>query len=278
MSGEGREPWLRAADPEGDGASWVEVYRRYILIAAAIVITAFALAIWYAYDQGNGSGETPLVRADTTPIRRKPDNPGGLEVPDRDKLVYNRVRGDDVTEPVQLNAGPELPVAKPEPKEPEAPAIGAEYDRKVAGGVEVPDTEPDAALLDEPVTAAVTAEPEPVKPEPAKPEPAKPEPAKPAPAPAQTPAPASAPAAVKAGGYAVQLGAFGTEAAASQAWVTAQAKHASLKKLTMEIAPLAKDGKTLYRLRGAGLAEKAAADAVCASLKAAGQACFPVAR
>ncbi len=257
MSEDGREPWLRAADPEPDTSNWVELYRKYIMIAAGVVIVAFAIAIWYAYDKGRGAaiGEAPLVKADATPIRIKPNEPGGLDVPDRDKLVYNRVSGVEGEEPVQLNAGPELPIDKPEAKLPEPTETQA--------------TEP---LETVPEVADSTPVPPPADPEPAAAKPTAPTPAA-TPEPAK-PATAGMPAAA---GMMVQLGAFGTEAAATDAWKAAQKKFpGALGSLRMEIAPLQRTGqKPLYRLRGAGLADKAAADAVCATLKAGNQACFP---
>ncbi len=37
-------------------------------------------------------GEVPLIRADFGPVKVRPEKPGGMEVPDRDKLVYQRMQ------------------------------------------------------------------------------------------------------------------------------------------------------------------------------------------
>ncbi|MEE1569034.1 MAG: hypothetical protein V1255_03880, partial [Alphaproteobacteria bacterium] len=54
----------------------------------------FAFIIWFSYQQGyqEGSESTPrLITADVNPTKVRPDKPGGMEIPDQDKLVYNRV-------------------------------------------------------------------------------------------------------------------------------------------------------------------------------------------
>ena len=68
-------------------------------LVALVVIGVFAGGIWFAYQQGirHGSGGTgaadvPLIRADERPTKVKPENPGGMEVPDRDKLIYTQKR------------------------------------------------------------------------------------------------------------------------------------------------------------------------------------------
>lgn len=74
------------------------------------------------------------------------------------------------------------------------------------------------------------------------------------------------------GGWQVQLGAFGSEAAAKASWTTLSAKAAGLRGLR----PAYVHAGAVVRLRGAGLADRAAADKACASAKAAGGACFAV--
>ena len=37
--------------------------------------------------------EVPLIRAADGPVKIRPENPGGLQIPNRDKLVYGRRRG-----------------------------------------------------------------------------------------------------------------------------------------------------------------------------------------
>ena len=88
------------------------------------------------------------------------------------------------------------------------------------------------------------------------------------------PAPA-APAPVVAAGRAwrAQLGAYGSPAAAQAQWASLSRKIAALGGLQ----PSYEQAGTFTRLRAGPLANKAAADRVCAAAKAAGQPCFPVA-
>jgi cell division septation protein DedD len=106
--------------------------------------------------------------------------------------------------------------------------------------------------------------------------------AKPAPAPkpvavaAAKPAakPAPAPVAVAAGGkWRVQLGAYGSPAAAQGQWSTIARKVPALAGLR----PSYEQAGAFTRLRVGPLANRAAADRACAAAKGAGQACFAVA-
>ena len=92
------------------------------------------------------------------------------------------------------------------------------------------------------------------------------------------PATISAPAApfkpaLEAKTWRIQLGAFGTEANARNLWSRLSASNAALKPLD---SYLVKSGG-LTRLQAGPIASKAAADALCASLAKAGNACLPIA-
>src|SRR5207248_11241311 len=59
----------------------------------------FAGGLWFAYQQGlkhggviTGAADVPLIRADERPTKVRPEKPGGMEVPDRDKLIYTQKR------------------------------------------------------------------------------------------------------------------------------------------------------------------------------------------
>jgi hypothetical protein len=68
-------------------------------LVTLVVIGAFAGGLWFAYHQGlrhaggsTGAADVPLLRADERPTKVKPENPGGMEFPDRDKLIYTQKR------------------------------------------------------------------------------------------------------------------------------------------------------------------------------------------
>jgi hypothetical protein len=74
-------------------------FRGLMVSAAALAaVGVFAGGLWFAYHQGlrHGTvvsgGDVPLIRADERPTRVKPEKPGGMEIPDRDKLIYTQKR------------------------------------------------------------------------------------------------------------------------------------------------------------------------------------------
>jgi tetratricopeptide (TPR) repeat protein len=97
-------------------------------------------------------------------------------------------------------------------------------------------------------------------------------PPRPAPAPLRA-ATAPVQAAAAAGGWRVQLGAYGNAANAQRAWAGLKAKVGALGSLQPQYVAAG----AVTRLRAGPLASRAAADRVCAAAKAAGAACFPVA-
>jgi hypothetical protein len=92
-------------------------FRGIIATGAALSLMAvFAGGLWFAYHQGLrhasvGTADVPLIRADDRPTRVKPEKPGGMEVPDRDKLIYTQKRA--AVE--HLLPPPEKPMPRPTP-------------------------------------------------------------------------------------------------------------------------------------------------------------------
>ena len=66
-----------------------------VFVIVAVVMGAMS---WAYYGErilsllGSSKGQVPVIRADISPVKIRPENPGGLQVPDRDKLVYNRIQ------------------------------------------------------------------------------------------------------------------------------------------------------------------------------------------
>ena len=89
-------------------------------------------------------------------------------------------------------------------------------------------------------------------------------------APKPSPTPSARPAA--AGGWRVQLGAYGSEAAARARWAGIAKRVGALAALS----PTYEKAGAFTRLRVGPAAGKAGADGLCAAARAAGQACFPV--
>jgi len=82
---------------------------------------AFGGVIWFAYQNGrdaNRSGPPPLVKADSGPVKVKPDNPGGRRSRFRDSTVYDRLNQNGQKPVVEKLLPPtEEPVARPQPEQ-----------------------------------------------------------------------------------------------------------------------------------------------------------------
>ena len=68
---------------------------RWIPLALALgALGAFGGIVVYAYylvDRGAADAGVPLIRAETAPIKVRPDSPGGMQVPHQDKEIYARI-------------------------------------------------------------------------------------------------------------------------------------------------------------------------------------------
>lgn len=240
------------------------------LIALGAVI-AFGTSIWYAYQYGVNqqvAANPPLIKAEPGPTKLKPDDPGGMAVPDRDKLVYDRVTDSPPAPRTErLLPPPDEPMAKPDAPPPppaveqatDSPATDAAKDvaaaaptpppaptAEAAGGDTSGQEEPPAQTVDKLVAVAPAAAPPPPPPPATEPKPtAQAEPDKPAAAAeprkqaAVSPPPKPRPAAktptkpkpeksAGAGSYRVQLASFRTSKAANDAWSKLRKSNISL--------------------------------------------------
>jgi hypothetical protein len=93
-------------------------------IAVVAAFAAFGGVIWFAYQNGrnaDGTGTPPLVKADTNPVKEKPDDPGGKEIPFQDSTVYDRLsKGGQKPVVEKLLPPTETPVTRPPPAQAEA--------------------------------------------------------------------------------------------------------------------------------------------------------------
>jgi cell division septation protein DedD len=289
----------RYADlPEGEVVWEPEPARRGLglpVVMAAAVLTLFGGALWWIYgsDSGDVGGEVPVIAAAETPIKEKPVEEGGLEVPDQDKLVYGNIatEGQEGAPKVeQLLPAPEEPVTPPQPQAPAATAqpspLGPidDADTDAALAEAAPPVAPAAGATAAPVTTSTAAAP-PAAPAPvAAPTPpsassttqqqaAAPAAATPAPA---APAVSAQPAA--GGKWKIQLASVKSEQAARQEWGRMQKTHPDMlgdMKLTVQRADL-KDKGVYFRIQAGPLPDRTTAEDVCAELKAAKQPCLVV--
>ncbi len=250
------------------------------LTVAVLVLAAGAGGVWYAMDAwapGDGEPKIHLIRAAAGPVKVRPENPGGMKVPDRDKLVYGRMQGNEEMPLVErLLPGPEQPL--PPPKAPPAAETQPTPDAAPA-----PEGEAVPVQAAVPASAPPEAEPEaaPATPAVAKPQP-EPEPPPAAPSRATTPEevlaakpPQAAPPPaeikildVEKADYKVQLAAIRSPQLAQQEWKRLRAKNADLLgrlELSVSRADLGTKG-IFFRLRAGPLPDETAARALCAKL------------
>ena len=237
------------ADPR-DEEPQPRPHRLLATALAVLVMGLFGGGLWFAYVQGTHravsdatSGDVPLIRADERPTKVKPDRPGGMEIPDRDKLIYNPSR--TVTE--HLLPPPEKPMPRPVPPPPASPPP-TEAARSPTGAAPAATAAPEA-----PPAAVQAAQP---------PQQAAVPPGKAPPAP-------SKPAGATGAGPRLQLGSLRSEEAARQEWERIKHKNADLLG-SLSASPIRADlgdKGIYYRLQTAPVADQAAAERICGELK-----------
>jgi cell division septation protein DedD len=267
-------------------------------IAMVAVLAVFAGGLWYAYDwamEQLGTTRLPLIVADTTPIKSRPESPGGIEVLNQDVAVLNDVAPDpDKPQAERLLPPPEAPqLAQTEAPQVEVPQVETQQATSVTKVEELlgppletaagpPGKMPAAEEAQSPAPPQPEAVPEPLLPEP-KAEAAQ-IPAEPPVAPsAATSEPAPQVAALpdaKTGGFLVQLAALRAEDGARPAWARLQKAHPALlgdRELTIQRVDLGDRG-IFYRVQTGFFADRVGARALCNALKARGQDCLVVKR
>jgi len=199
-----------------------------LLLAAIIVLKLYTPGV-------RDRSDPPRITADNTPFKVKPEEVGGVQTPNQDKVVFEVMDGkspdikatpDPLPEnPIKIQA-PEPIVVKPEIKEP----------------IAAPSPTPAPKSVKRPVV---------------------------------TP-PQDTAVAVRGGEWVVQVSSTRSESDAAAAWTTLKRKFPDLvegKYADVKRADLEEKG-IYYRTRIAGLVDKTAANSLCNSFKAAGQACF----
>ncbi len=248
-------------------------------VVAGAVIAGFAA--WTVFGPGSETegGRTPLIVAEPEPYKVRPKDPGGMQVENQDKLVYERVGG------ASSAPGAENILPPPEtPKAPE-PVVAVTPTPEPAPEVAVEPT-PEPVSEPEPVSApAVVAAPPAVSPAPVP----TPEPVvvAPEPAPAQ-PAVAAAPeppeqtlesmVAALSGDYLIQIAALRSQEAAEGEWKRVSSRHANLLgSYSQKIVRIDLGERGIfYRLRAGPLKDRGSAEKLCQSLAAENVGCLVV--
>ncbi len=238
-------------------------------VGLAGIVSWFILSPDYNNTQDS---EIPVIRRPQTAIKVQPADPGGMEILNQDKTVYDIV---------EKKENQEIKVENllPPPEQPKMPAITAEAagpskevvqasaatvseaEKILAANVKPaqedakPKAEPISEVkTEEKVTVAVKEEPKKVQPAPQKQ------------ASAQT---------IPNGVWQVQLISSPNKSAMDKAWGNLSSKYSVLKGLPYEVeaADLGAKG-TFYRLKAGAFKERADADKICNSIKTAGGSCL----
>jgi cell division septation protein DedD len=237
--------------------------RLWPLGAAAVAVIAIAgIAAWLVHDRTTvapGSGEAPYVAAEAGPEKIRPQQEGGIEVPNQDIRVYNELNGSKpAKESEVLLPPPEAPITPPAasaesqtateiPAIPSVPAPPLDGAPAAGTGTQPDETSAAPSASQSAATATVAA-------------------------PVQT--------ATTTGAFRIQLAAVKSEDAAQAAWKKLMKTHPDvLKGLKLNVVKVDRgaDG-ALFRVQGGPFADRNAAENACGRLKQKSQACLVVAQ
>lgn len=267
-------------------------------VVIAVVVAFLTFGRFVSAYRASG-GDAPLIKADRSPVKVRPATPGGMEVPNQDKLIYERLRESDAARVEKLMPAPEKP-ALPEDEEDAsdeiAQIIALEEPQETLQSLEVASTTlvgEDGERV-EVMFRTISSEQAQNRVEQAKKTiearkaqaaavlkssaqaKQKPAPEKPAAKPAAKP---EAKKAAPAETFAVQLVSTKNRDASEKEWTRLSKKHAdALKGLPHEISEIKTDKNTFYRLRTGVFDSRDKADAVCRKLKDKKQECLVVKR
>ena len=233
------------------------------IFLSLLAMALFAGGLWFAYVQGTrhpaagvqggvqGDG-VALIRADERPTKVKPDQPGGMAIPDQNVSLYNEKPGGAQVENL-LPAAPQ-PMPRPAP----APKEAAVAPPSVAPAPAAPMASPPASAPPAAPAASLPAKPA------AKAAP-QPQPRQPAPA-----AAAAAPAAPAGKGpVQLRLASLRSPEAAREEWARLKRENSDLLGNLTAVAVRTDlgDQGIYYRIQAGSFGDAAAAEKLCGELK-----------
>jgi SPOR domain len=214
-----------------------------VLALGVMALSAGGLWVGYRLSAGRPAGDVPLIHADADPVKVKPEDPGGMEIPNRDRFVFNP-KGSMPVE--QLLPPPEAPLPRPA-------AVANPAPQAVAPGVASPPAPPIAPAA--PTSPAPATSPPP-----------------------QTAAVPSMGAGSTIRGYRLQVGAVKTPEIAKQEWDRIKRQNGDLVgslSVAMDRVDLGGRG-VFYRIHAGPIADATQAERVCAQLRQRGVGCILV--
>lgn len=275
----GVDPGDRIPSASAKPASkWPRQFGTFVRIGVVVVVLGAAGVSSWPYLREHfltsavPSGPVPVIGPGDEPIKEAPKQPGGMQVPDQDKIILNGAAARPKVE--QLLPPPPAPLPSPMPAAP-APVTTASQPSapaKASPPVSIAPTPPPAAppqrKIEAPLPQVVTAAPPRA-------------PTATVAAPPQKPAPAATvsnervPSQLAQRGWFVQLGAVSSTGAAQAEWT--RLKHANadlLTPLSANAVRVERSSGVIYRIEAGPLADAGAASHLCRSLQKRHVACI----
>jgi hypothetical protein len=271
-----------------------------IAAAALLILMAIALLRPGSVDVAGLPADAPLIKAEERPIKVSPEAPGGLQAPNRDILVYERLQGTSAGKGARERLLPESeePMTPPPPRAAETTstpnATGTDsFASDVPGRTSLsvppapeaparPPAEPDKPMdpqkISKPKLSPSTTAPDAAAPAKTRSQPATPTQTKIATAPTTESSPAQSEKPASGSGFQLQLLSSRSVDDAKGAWARLRDKNADLLgSLSPSVARVNLDNRgTFYRLRAGPIASETKARSICDSLAARRVSCFVV--
>ena len=224
------------------------------MLLTVVAMALFAGGLWFAYVQGTrhpaviAPGDAvPVIRADERPTKVKPDQPGGMTIPDQNVSLYNEKPGGTPVE--KLLPAPEQPMPRPAPGAKETTSL--EPPSATQQPAAQPAAKAAAKVAPKPVAAAASSK-------------------------QAMPAPAAAPSVGKASPVQLQLGSLRSPEAARDDWARLKRENPDLlgKLTAVAVRTDLGDKGIYYRVLAGSFGEAAAAEKLCGELKRRNLGCI----
>jgi hypothetical protein len=250
------------------------------IAAAALLVVVMMTLLWSGkrHEVARAPADAPLIKAEDQPIKVSPESPGGMDVPNRDILVYGRMHGTPGDKPAieRLLPEPEQPLAPPaappRPAHTGSAPVPLPAESPLSSGPNPSAATPPRSPETPPTKSSATAAAPATKSAPASQVAQAKIPA--APATAAKPAQPGKP--VRGSSVQVQLFSSRSADEARSAWASLKEKNGDLLgALSPTVARADLDDRgTFYRLRAGPIADEAKARAICDSLAGRGASCI----
>ncbi|AJD52010.1 Sporulation related domain-containing protein [Thalassospira xiamenensis M-5 = DSM 17429] len=246
-----------------------------IVLGLVIIGGGLGGAGYWLYNQGQPAqeeGKLPILLPDPLPIKLRPDDPGGMEVPHRDTTIYEQLDSNQPEDQVVLQELPDMPKVPdviPSPDNTGEPAVIEQTPEAeiVANAAQIGSGKDVNASAKTPAETAIVA----------------PSDAEKAIAVAKAKEQATAPAATSASGisekdFRIQLASVRDTSGAEAEWKRLSYKNKDLLgslQMYLKRADLGDKG-VFYRLQAGPLPDAAAAETLCRNLKQRNVGCLIV--